>query len=652
MTTNERFRRALQLQEAGHLAEAEKIYRELLADSPEYVDALVNLGTIYGATGRLPDAIEIWREAGRLAPSNWLIDMNLGIALAALRQFDDAIASYRRALLHAPEPAELFHMIALAQQGSGQLREARSSWDQAIDHDPLSAKYWFHRGLVCAEFGEFDQALESAERSLLVKPDYAEAMNLKGAVLRDLRRDAEAEECLRKAVELKPDYAPALNNYGLALVEAGFVEKAIAIFRRAVAGSPKSAANHSNLLLALNYSGRIGNSDVFAEHRRWAEANADSLAPAARLAPRQRGHGDRLRIGYVSADFRTHPASVFTTAFLPHHNRGEFHFFAYSSVQNEDETTARLKSMIETWRPILGRTDEQVANMIRDDGIDILVDLSGHTSGNRMLVFARQAAPVQASVYVYPNTSGLRTMQYRTTDDFLDPPGSSESPYTEKLIRLPEISWCYRPRDEAPAVAPLPAQRAGQITFGSLNNLAKVTDDVVALWARILNAVPSSRLLMAVSRSPVGRSRMELLLAKSGIKAGRIEMRSRMSLREYLTLFEQIDVALDPFPYNGVTTTCDTLWMGVPVVTLAGSSCRARQGVCLLSNVGLTQFIAKDIDEYVQIATSWANRIDELRDLRAGLRDRMRESPVVQGKVYAARLEAAFRQMWSDSGYE
>lgn len=465
-----------------------------------------------------------------------------------------------------------------------------------------------------------------------------------------MQRDAEAEEYLRKAIELQPDFAPALDNYGLALAEAGLVEDALAMFRRALAADPNNPAYFNNLF-ALNYSAKASDSEVFAEHRRWAELHADHLAPTAPPTPRPRAGGDRLRIGYVSADFRTHPAALVIRAFFPHHDREKFHIFAYSNVQKEDEATAKMRAMVESWRPITGLIDEQVAKLVRDDGIDILVDLSGHTAGNRLLVFARQPAPVQATLFIYPNTTGLRTMQYRVTDDYFDPPGQSESLYTEKLIRVPEICWCQIPRAEAPPVSIPPATKSGNFTFGSLHNPAKVTDEVISLWSRILKAAPNSRLLITVGRSPLGRKRIEDEFAKAGISSSRLEILHRLSLREYLDLYARIDVALDPFPYNGVTTTFDTLWMGVPVVTLPGTNCRSRHGLCLLSNIGLTQFIAKDADDYVRIATNYANRLAELAEIRAGLRERVQQSPIVRGDLYAARLEAAFRQMWTDAGH-
>ena len=515
--------------------------------------------------------------------------------------------------------------------------------------DPSNQKLWFHHGLCCAEIGDLDRALESANRALAIQPSYVEALNLQGAILQDLKKHDEAEYCFRKALDFKADFAPALSNLGLSLLQAGFSDEAVKTFRRAVAAPSPTSADYSNLLLALNYSNNIDGADMFAEHRRWAERYADGLAPAVRPEPRQHPDG-RLRIGYVSADFRLHPATTFLYAFLPYHRRHEFHVFAYGNVRTEDEATARIRSMIETWRPIHGQSDEQVARLVREDQIDILVDLGGHSGDNRLLVFARQPAPVQVAVLCYPNTTGLRTMQYRTTDDHLDPPDSDVSVYTEKLIRLPEISWCYEPSHDVPEVSPSPNVRVGRFTFGSLNNMAKVTDEVVSIWARILLDVPASRLAMLVNRSSLCQSRIESLFARAGVNPERVEFHARMPQREYWRLFENIDLALDPFPYNGVTTTSDTLWMGVPLVTLAGKSCRARQGVCQLKNVGLGQFIAKDIDEYVRIATTWASRVDELGSLRSRLRDQMRQSPIVRGDLFAGRLEAAFRLMSSLAG--
>jgi predicted O-linked N-acetylglucosamine transferase (SPINDLY family) len=651
MTVNESFRRAKQLYEAGQLSEAESEYRTILASHPESVEALFHLGLIYAETERLPNAIASWRQARRLSPNTWLIGLNLGIALATSGDFDNAIDAYRGALASAPDPAEILHRIGLAFRASGRLVEARKSWEEALAQQSSSAKLWFHHSLVCAEAGDLNRALESARNVLALEPNHVEGLNLLGAILRDLKRDTEAEGCFQKAIALRPDFAPALNNYGLALTEAGRSEEAIQTLRRAIAGHPRNASDYSNLLLALNYSDKVGLHELFAEHRRWAEQYADSLAPAAPPAFSSRHDDRRLRIGYVSADFRFHPASLFLAAFLPFHNRSDFHIIAYSDVSITDETTSRLRAMVETWRPTCHLSHQAMAELIRNDAIDVLVDLGGHTSGNRLLVFARQPAPIQITFYIYPNTTGLRTMQYRTTDDFLDPPGSDEPVYTEKLVRIPEISWCYSPWDGMPSASLPPMAHAGWVTFGSLNNVAKVTDEALLLWLRLLEEVPKSRLIMVASRTELGRSRLESLIAHARIDPQRVELLGRMSLRDYFKLFERIDIALDPFPYNGVTTTSDTLWMGVPVVTLAGNCFRARQGVCLLQNVGLSRFIASDLEDYLRIAKVWATQVDELSELRATLRDRMLASPIVRGDLFAARLEAVYRQLAVDAGW-
>jgi predicted O-linked N-acetylglucosamine transferase (SPINDLY family) len=647
MSPAQLFQEALRLHQAGRIAEAEQTYRRVIEIDPQHVDATINLGAALDGLGRSDEAIEVYRVAERLAPANWLVHFNLGHAYYRAARFDAAAAAFQRALPNCPRRGAALHGLGAALLNAGRLEEARQRLKEAVNLSGDDVALWVQYGLTLAKLGELDAALEWARRAVALQTSSFHARNLLGAVLRSLERDGEAEPHLREAVRLNPGFGPALNNFGLMLMDAGQSAESVEYLRRSLAAGPIVPDDHSNYLLAFNYSSRLSPREMLAEHRRWAEQHADRLAPAS--PPPAVSHADgRLRIGYLSADFRTHPVASFIAPVLPQHDRGAFHVTAYASVRAPDSMTARLQGYVDQWHPVFNVSDDDVAKLVRDDAIDILVDLGGHTNGNRLLVFARQPAPIQATMFGYPNTTGLRTMHYRVSDTIADEPGVSDAWYTERLIRLPEIAWCYDPPGEAPPVCPPPVTRSGRFTFGSVNNLAKVGDEVIAALSKILHAAPGSRLILLMSRTGLAQARVEALLRQSGLAPDRVELIPRLSRSDYFNLFNRIDLALDPFPYNGGVTTCDSLWMGVPVVTLAGTTYRARQGLCLLTHAGLPQFIASSLDDYVRIAQETAREPGSLNEIRVGLRERLRQSPIMQAKRYTAHLENAYRQMWAE----
>jgi predicted O-linked N-acetylglucosamine transferase (SPINDLY family) len=335
----------------------------------------------------------------------------------------------------------------------------------------------------------------------------------------------------------------------------------------------------------------------------------------------------------------------FLEPILTHLDRSRFHVTCYAGVDRPDAVTQRLRGLAGAWRDIAGLPDDAVAELIRADAIDILVDLAGHTAGRRLLVFARKPAPVQVAHFGYPNTTGLAAMDYRLTDSYADPPGQTEAFHTEELVRLPEVAWCYQP-SPAPAVGPLPALAAGYLTFGSLNNLAKVTAQVMARWSDLLRAVPGSRLLLLTGAGPQTDQRLRDRFRQKGIDSDRLLLMGRRPRDQYLELYRQIDIGLDPFPYNGGVTSCDALWMGVPMITLAGNSYASRQGVSLLSNLDLRDWIAQTPEEYVALAARRGKDLEDLQRLRSGLRERMQRSPLCDGARFTRRLEEAYRAMW------
>jgi predicted O-linked N-acetylglucosamine transferase (SPINDLY family) len=353
-----------------------------------------------------------------------------------------------------------------------------------------------------------------------------------------------------------------------------------------------------------------------------------------------------LRVGYVSPHFRQHPVGRFLLPLLENHDHAAFEILCYSGDWRRDEITERLQRASDGWRCTVGVSDEELARLIREDRIDILVDLTMHMENSRLLVFARKPAPIQVTYLAYCSTTGVETIDYRLTDPYLDQPNEDPHFYSEESVHLPRTYWCFEPPADAPAAAELPASANGRITFGCLNNFAKVTAPALAAWAEILGSVAGSKLLL---HCPPGGHRQRVLadLAARGINANRVEFVARVAFQEYLRLHNRIDIALDPFPYAGGTTTCDALWMGVPVVSLAGQTAVSRAGLSLLSNVGIPELAASTREEYVRLGASLARDLPRLSELRRTLRQRMRRSPLMNAPQFARDVETEYRMMWA-----
>ena len=449
-----------------------------------------------------------------------------------------------------------------------------------------------------------------------------------------------------KALAIKPDYAEAHSNLGISLQDLGKLEEAFASHSKALAIKPDYAGARSNLLFTL-LSSMVDLDTVYEEHCRWEKSHAMQHQP---LQHQCDGDADkRLRVGFVSADFRTHSVGYFLEAPFSSYDRERMTIYCYSNSHLEDETTARLQPLVKEWRNIVGWADEKVIDAIQADEIDILVDLSGHTRGNRLTVFARKPAPIQVTWLGYPSiTTGLTAIDYRLSDEVADPPGVADTLCVEQLIRLPNGHHCYHPSADAPEIGPLPMTSNRVITFGSFNNLTKITPEVVDSWVDILQAVPRSRLLLknASLDSPGVRERYMSLFAAS-IEPERIIFKAWLPSRQaHFALYNEVDIALDTFPFNGVTTTCEALWMGVPVVTWRGDRHSARLGASLLTRVSLEDLVASDINGYVTTAVTLAGDPKRLEGLRLGLRDRMRASPLCDGVGFAHDLESMFRNAW------
>jgi predicted O-linked N-acetylglucosamine transferase (SPINDLY family) len=479
-----------------------------------------------------------------------------------------------------------------------------------------------------------------------LKPGFAEAHYNLGNALKENNLLGEAAACFRRALELNPDYAVAHNNLGSTLREAGDVAAAIACFAEAERLLPRSVVACSNRLLAMHYDPRSTPELILAAHR---DFDRRFGTPALPPGPHdnQPDAERRIRVGYVSADLRAHPVGYFLLPVLPAHDRRRVEVVCYADSRTADALTQRLRTASDVWRVTAGLGHDDLARQVRDDRIDILVDLAGHTAKNRLPMFAQRPAPVQVTWAGYVGTTGMAAIDYLLSDERETPAGTDDR-HVETVVRMPDGYVCYAPPDDAPAVAPLPAGRRGAVTFGCYNNLAKVGAGVLALWARILAALPDARLVLKTHAlgDPDTAERYRGLAAAAGIAPQRLLLQGASPHRELLAAYGAIDLALDPFPYSGGLTTLESLWMGVPVVTLGGDSFAARHSLSHLTTAGWPELIAGGADDYVDIAVGLARDLPRLARLRAELRPRLAASPLCDGPRFTRHLEAAYRDMW------
>lgn len=542
-----------------------------------------------------------------------------------------------------PTPAELVASADEARE-RGDLGAAVAGYQSALAIAPRDAYSLFWLATLYGDAGHLDKARGFAERGLSLDPDQIGLLLRLGAIAHAQRDPVLALACYERVRALDAEVPQIDALLADQLCYVGRVDEGIAAFERAQARDPGSRALAHNRLFCLNYSARLAPADLAAEHRAWGrdvEASTPVMPP---VAPRADGP---LRVGYVSGDLRDHAVATFLAPLLAHHDRDRFHVTCFDTSEvAEDALTAELRRSASAWVKADKLPDDALAAAIRDARIDVLVDLSGHTRGNRLEVFARRPAPVQATWLGYLSTTGLSRMDYRITDAHMDPIGMTESLYTERLVRLP-VQACFRPSAGTPEVGPSPVQLGSPLTFGSVNQWPKVSEGVKALWGALLAGNPDARLIV-VARGGQNASMRELVaadFARHGARAGQIEVLPFMTTPEFLALLGRIDIALDPFPYGGGTTTFQCLWMGVPVVTLAAATAMSRNAVGPLSHVGLADLVAGSGEDYVRIASALGRDRARLGDLRRVLRERMRKSPLMDGAAFARAMEEALLAM-------
>jgi predicted O-linked N-acetylglucosamine transferase (SPINDLY family)/ADP-heptose:LPS heptosyltransferase len=610
-------------------------------------------GVIARVRAALIEVVERVRRGGAPpdAPPPSTLDRRYFAAVELLEAHRDAEAegALRAILAEDGGHALTLRRLAFLCHRRGDNAEAAALLARSLEREPDNADAHFNLGVVLSALGRHAEAEKIYRRGLVLKPGLVDGHNNLGVVLEQMGRYDEAEASYRRAHELAPHLAHPLNNLGVLLKESGRLEEAIATHRRAVALDPELPAAHSNLLYTLIYDATVLPQALFAAHEAWGRAQAARFATAGARFINAPDPERRLRVGYVSGDFRHHSVAFFAEALLAAHDKRAVEVFLYANDARVDAVTQRLKGHADHFVPIHGVADDAAAARIRADGIDILVDLSGHTSANRMMLFARKPAPVQVTWLGYPATTGLPTIDCRITDAVADPPGEADALHTERLVRIDSGFLCYRPLDRAGAVGPLPAHAAGYVTFGSFNNFAKLSPGTIALWARLLREVPDARLLLKATQFKDAATRARCLAAftAAGIAAERIEIVPPLAdPADHLALYGRVDIGLDPLIYNGTTTTCEALLMGVPTVTLRGDRHVSRVGASIMTTVGLGELIAETLDDYIAIAARLARDLDRLATLRSGMRERLRASPLCDAPRFAGAMETAYRDMW------
>jgi predicted O-linked N-acetylglucosamine transferase (SPINDLY family) len=670
------------LLEQGKTAKALAHFQRVTILAPNVAEGHFYLGLCLAQLRRQAESVPAFERALALQPNLPEAHLNLGSAFNDTGRHESAKVHFERALALRPLFAEAHNGLGNVLRALSRPADAANEYQQAITLSSDYADPYQGLGMVLNELGRYDEAAEAFKQAIILKPDFVKAYTGWGHALHEMGQNKAARSCWEKAIELEPREAAAHAGLARELQVSGEHSQALASFRRAlnldskhvdglyglggelfcwgstteglaclkkaVALEPLALATHSGLLFNLHYHPEVSAGEVAQQHRVFGERFEDELKPRW-SAHRNEPDPDRpLRIGFVSGDFCRHPVGYFMADLIPNLGENGLELYAYANQWKSDDLTERIKGRFASWRECKAISDDAMAEQIRADCIDVLVDLSGHTGGNRLLVFARRPAPVQVTYLGYPDTTGLSGIDYILGDPRMFPLGE-ENLYVETPWRLPDTSLCFTPPDLPVVVGPLPAVQNGFITFGCLNKIEKANNDaVIEAWARILKAVPGSKLLL--QNKPYGdeglAEHVRSRFAKRGVKGDRLQLIGKLSWHEHMETYNRVDIALDPFPYNGTTTSVEGLWMGVPLLALKGDRLVARMGESILHTMDLPDWIAADKDDYVAKAVAFANDIPALAALHAGLRERLLASPICDAPRFARNLEEAFRGMW------
>jgi predicted O-linked N-acetylglucosamine transferase (SPINDLY family) len=606
--------RGLLLQAEGRIDEAIERYRGILDLRPEVAEAHFNLGNAYREQGRIDEGIASFRQALALEPDFPAAHVNLGSVQLHQGRQREALLSFRRAIALDPELADAYFNVGIASHQAGDLRSAKAALKTYLRFRPADRTALLTLSESYSRSNELDEAANCLERVLADSPNDAGAHNLLGNLRRNQAR-----------------HRDAMRHYELAILH-----------------DDHPVVAYQNLLFCMMCAESCSAADIHARHTEFArrfEQPFLSLQPAADTVPDPER---RLRIGYVSPEFRSNVVGYYVQPILQNHDRAAFEIHCYFTGGNRDAVTERLSSLVDQWHDVHALSDDEIASLIRAHKIDVLVDLCGHSPGNRILVFARRPAPVQVSYLDYSATTGLTSIDYRLTTAYCDPVGTSERFYSEKLFRLAGAYWTYNPAIRAP-ISALPMQSKGHVTFGSFNMYYRLTGEVLDLWARLLVAIPNSRLALVGVATGSTEAALVERMGRAGVARDRLSIYGLLSYEKYNELMATVDVALAPFPYNGATTVMDCLWNGLPVVAKEGAETfSSRLGCSVLAELGLSGLIARDNDEYLRIAIELASAMPELIHLRGSLRQTLDASSLRDFPRFTLALEVAYRSMWKD----
>ncbi|MBK5969458.1 MULTISPECIES: tetratricopeptide repeat protein [Thiorhodovibrio] len=645
----ERYQQALQAHQSGDLQTAEAGYRQLIAQNPAHAEALHRLGLVLYQRGDPAGAEAFIRRAIRINDQVPAYHCHHGVMLKALLRLKEALQAYDRALALKLDYAEAHSNRGNALRNLGRLEEALQAYDQALALKPDYAEAHSNRGNALYDLGRLEEALQAYDQALALKPDFAEAHSNRGTALYDLGRLEEALQAYDQALALKPDYAEAHFNRGNALKDLGRLEEALGAYEQALRLKPEYAEATSNRLFLLHYHEGDRAFELLAQERRIAQMQR-SRPVEPQMSFSRPNTGRRLRVGYVSGYFYHHAVGFFVQDLFTQHDRTRIELSAYSGTHRVDAVTNRIRDAVDHWQTFVGLTDEAAAARIRADEIDVLIDLSGHNSHNRLGVFAQRAAPVQAHYLGFPGSTYLPEMDYWIGDDLLTPAWVAEH-YLEQLWPLPRVWVAYHGTEQAPKPAWCPRDD-GVLWLGSFNNLIKITPTTIASWARVLHALPEAKLLLKTNELADASNRERVLRAFSGqgIAGERIELQDRQatpSWSAHMAYYDRLDIALDPIgPVCGGTTTCDALWMGVPVVTKLGDRMGSRMSASMLTALGREEWIATDDEGSIAKVVALARDVEGRRQIRLTQREQMRQSPLCDARGLATALEDAYEAMY------
>ncbi|CAM8888721.1 unnamed protein product [Rhodiola kirilowii] len=633
-------------------------YEKAALERPMYAEAYCNMGVIYKNRGDIESSIACYERCLAVSPNFEIAKNNMAIALTDLGtkvkvegDINQGVALYKKALVYNWHYADAMYNLGVAYGEMLKFDMAIVFYELAFHFNPHCAEACNNLGVIYKDRDNLDKAVECYQKALSIKPNFSQSLNNLGVVYTVQGKLDAAAIMIEKAIVANPTYSEAYNNLGVLYRDAGNISLAIEAYEQCLKLDPDSRNAGQNRLLAMNYINEGDDDRLYEAHSDWGRR-------FTRLYPRYTSWDNpkeperALVIGYVSPDYFTHSVSYFIEAPLAFHNYTNFKVVVYSGVVKADAKTNRFRETVlknsGIWRDVYGIDEKKVASMVREDKIDILVELTGHTANNKLGMMACRPAPVQVTWIGYPNTTGLPTIDYRLTDSLTDPPDTRQK-HVEELVRLPKCFLCYIPSPEAGPVSPAPALSNGFVTFGSFNNLAKITPKVMEIWAKILRAVPNSRLVVKCKPFCCDSIRQRFLttLEQLGLESLRVDLLPLILLNhDHMQAYSFMDISLDTFPYAGTTTTCESLYMGVPCITMAGSVHAHNVGVSLLNNVGLGHLVAENEEAYVKLAVQLACDIPELSKLRMTLRELMAKSPVCDGQNFTLGLESAYRNMW------